>query len=65
MSSFTLEEIYILKTCHTTNKDKSIQVLKTYLNTGDFAITEIAQSVINKLRKMTEQEYLELINYPV
>lgn len=65
MSNFTLEEIYIFKTCHTTNKDKSIQVLKTYLSTGDSVITEITQSIIDKLRKATEQEFFELINYPL
>lgn len=65
MSNFTLEEIYIFKLCHTTNKDKSIQVLKTYLSTGDSVIIEITQSVIDKLRKATEQEFLDLINYPL
>lgn len=65
MIGFTLEEIYIFKTCNTTNKNKSIQVLKTYLNTDDSAMKEMVQSVIDKLHKVTEQEFLELINYPV
>ena len=65
MSNFTLEEIYIFKTCNTTNKNKSIQVLKTYLNTDDSAMKEMVQSVIDKLHKVTEREFLELINYPV
>lgn len=65
MNKFTLEEIYVFKTCHTANKDKSIRVLKTYLNTVDYAMKEIIQSLINKLYEATEQEFLELINYPV
>ena len=65
MIDFTLEEIYIFNTCNTTNKNKSIQVLKTYLNTDDSAMKEMVQSVIDKLHKVTEQEFHELINYPV
>lgn len=69
-SKFTLEEIYLIKSCNTNRKDSVIQVLKGYLmenyvNNYDAAMTEIIHNTLGKLQNLPEQDFIELIDYPI
>lgn len=68
--SFTLEEIMLVKSCNTKRKDSAIQILKGYLmekyvNNYDAGMVEIIRNTLGKLRDLPEQDFIELIDYPI
>ena len=67
---FTLEEIILVKSCNTKRKDSAILILKKYLmekyiNNYDAGMTEIIHHTFDKLQKLPEQDFIELIDYPI
>lgn len=70
IDNFTLEEIYLVKSCNTNRKDYAIQILKKYLmekyvNNYDSSMIEIIHNTLDKLQKLQEQDFIELIDYPI
>lgn len=70
IDNFTLEEIYLVKSCNTNRKDSTIQILKKYLiekyvNNYDAGMIEIIHNTLDKLQKLQEQDFIELIDYPI
>ena len=79
-SKFTLEEIYLIKSCNTKRKDSAIRILKRfkkeiqilnryrmekYVNNYDAGMAEIIHNTLGKLRDLPEQDFIELIDYPI
>lgn len=64
LSKFTVEEIYLIKTCKTGNKTENIQELEGYLKFVDSEMAETVHNAIKKLRKASDKEYQDLIDYP-
>ena len=64
LSKFTVEEIYLIKTCKTVNKTENIQEMKEYLKFVYSEMAEIVRNAIDKLCKATDKEYLDIRNYP-
>lgn len=64
LSKFTVEEIYLIKTCKTGNKTENIQEMKGYLKFVDSEMGETVHNAIKKLRKASDKEYQDLIDYP-
>ncbi len=62
--NFTVEEIFLILSCNTNNKGSAVQILKTYLN-DDAGMNEIIQHSIDKLQKVSEQDFIELISYQI
>lgn len=62
--NFTVEELVLIKSCNTNNKGSAIHILETYLNM-DAVMDEIIQHLIDKLQNVPEQDFIELINYPI
>lgn len=63
---FTLEEIILIKSCNTKDKEKAIQILDSYLEDVDSEMAEIVQNTINKLKEIQDQkDFLELADYPI
>ncbi len=60
LNKFTLEEIYLIKTCNlkTPDRDRIIKELKGYLDLA--GMEEIIGKVLDKLEKATEKELQEL-----
>lgn len=63
-NNFTVEEIVLIQSCNTNNKDSAVHILRTYLN-DDASMNEIIRHSIDKLQKVSEQDFIELINYQV
>ena len=62
---FTIEEIYLIRSCNSKNKTKIIDVLEGYLKSTDFGMVEMADNALAKLKDASDKEFLELINYPL
>lgn len=64
-SKFTLEEIYLIRTCNlrTPDKDRIISELKDYLDLE--GMKEMVRGVIGKLEYATEEELRCLWEYPL
>lgn len=62
---FTLEEIYLIRSCNSKSRTKIINELNKYLKIDDPAIVEMANNVLTKLNKASDDELLEVINYPL
>jgi hypothetical protein len=60
LNKFTLEEIYLIRTCNlkTPDKDKIIEGLEGYLELAE--IGDIVRGVIDKIEKVTEEELKKL-----
>lgn len=60
LNKFTLEEIYLIRTCNlkTPDKDRIIDELKRYLDLE--GMEEIVGKALDKLEKITEKELQEL-----
>lgn len=62
---FTLEEIYLIRSCNCKDKTKIINELNNYLKINDPVIVEMASNTLAKLNKASDDELLEVINYPL
>lgn len=64
-SKFTLEEIYLIRTCNlrTPDKDRIISELKDYLDLE--GMKEMVRGVIGKLEYATGEELRCLLEYPL
>ncbi|MCI8774746.1 MAG: hypothetical protein HFI50_12620 [Lachnospiraceae bacterium] len=64
MNDFTLEEIYLIKSCDSDNKSGVIKELEKYLNHVDAGMEEIIHNALDKLYEITDKEFIDLRNYP-
>lgn len=64
-SKFTLEEIYLIRTCNlrTPDRDRIISELKDYLDLA--GMKELVRGVIGKLEYTTGEELQKLWEYPL
>lgn len=62
---FTLEEIYLIRSCNSKVRTKIINELNKYLKINDPAIVEMANNALAKLNKASDDELLEVISYPL
>ncbi len=62
---FTIEEIMLIKSCHTKDKDKAILILKSYLKDVGSEMAETIRNTIEKLQKLSQEDFLEAVNYPI
>lgn len=63
---FTLEEIWIIRSIKSKDKEKILNELKTIRRKiDDPSIVEMANNAIEKLNKATDEEFLEVLNYPL
>ncbi len=62
---FTLEEIYLIKTCNTHDKNMAIQLLQTYLNHVPPQVAEMIRNLLDRLRELSEEEFAEIVTYSV
>lgn len=64
-SKFTLEEIYLIRTCNlrTPDRDRIISELKDYLDLE--GMKEMVRGVIGKLEYATGEELRCLLEYPL
>lgn len=60
LNKFTLEEIYLIRTCNlkTPDRDRIVNELKRYLDLS--GMEEIVRKILNKVEKTTEEELQEL-----
>ena len=65
IGKFTIEEIMLIKTCNTKDKDKAIRILDSYIKDVDPAMVETIQNTITKLKEQNQEEYLEAADYPI
>lgn len=64
MKDFTLEEIYLIKSCDSDNKSGVIKELEKYLNHVDSDMKEIIHNTLDKLYGISDMEFTDLRNYP-
>lgn len=64
MKDFTLEEIYLIKSCDSDNKFGVIKELGKYLNYVDSDMKEIVRNALDKLHGISDKEFTDLKNYP-
>lgn len=64
MNDFTLEEIYLIKSCDSDNKSGVIKELEKYLNYVDSDMKEIIYNALDKLHGISDKEFTDLRNYP-
>lgn len=62
---FTLEEIYLIRSCNSKCRTKIVNELNKYLKINDATIVEMANNVLTKLNKASDDELLEVIDYPL
>lgn len=65
LNDFTIEEIILIKNCNTRDKKSALKTLRTYADSGDPSINEISYHTRIKLRDVTDQEFIELVDYPI
>lgn len=65
MGEFTIEEIMLIKSCNTRDKDKAIRILDSYIEDVDPAMAETIRNTITKLKRQNQEEYLEAADYPI
>lgn len=64
MNDFTLEEIYLIKSCDSDNRSGVIKELEKYLNYVDSDMKEIIHNALDKLHGISDKEFTDLRNYP-
>ena len=64
LNDFTIEEIMLIKNCNTRDKKSAIKTLKLYTDSEDSGMNETLHNTISKLHGVTEQEFIELLEYP-
>jgi len=65
---FTIEEIMLIKSCNTKNKDKVVLILKSFLKDVKDVGSEMAETIrntIDKLQELNQEEFLEAADYPI
>ena len=62
---FTIEEIFLIRSCKSKNKLKIIDELKGYSNSADSGIAEMAQNALEKMNKSSDKEFSALMDYPL
>ena len=65
IGKFTIEEIMLIRSCNTKDKDKAIRILDSYVTDVDPAMAETIQDTIAKLKGQSQEEYLEAADYPI
>ena len=65
LNDFTIEEIMLIKNCNTRDKKSALKMLRTYADSGDPSINEISDHTRIKLHDVTDQEFNELVDYPI
>lgn len=64
MSNFTLEEIYLIKSCDSDDKSGVMKELKSYFKYVDSDMAEIINNALGKLSKLSDEAFADLRNYP-
>lgn len=64
MRNFTLEEIYLIKSCDSDYGSGVIKELEKYLNYVDSDMKEIIHNALDKLHGISDKEFTDLRNYP-
>lgn len=62
---YTLEEICLIKICNTHDKDMAVQLLQTYLDNVPSKVVEIINQLVNKLQRLSDEEFVEIVTYPL
>ena len=62
---FTLEEIYLVKTCNTHDKDMAFLLLQTYLSHVPWQMSKTILHLLDKLEVLTDEEFAEIVSFPV
>ena len=62
---FTLEEIYLIKTCNTHDKNMAIQLFQTYLDHVAPQMAEMIRNLLDRLRELSEEEFAKIVTYAV
>lgn len=65
LDKFTIEEIMLIKSCNTKDKDKAVLILKSYLKDVGSEMAETIRNTIDKLQELNQEDFLEAANYPI
>lgn len=66
MVEFSLEEIYLLKSCNTNNKERAIKILIDFDSCVDSRMQTVIKHLIVKLHEIKSPEmFIALRNFPV
>lgn len=63
MDKFTLEEIYLVKTCNTHDRNMAVHLLQTYLNHVPSQMARDIIHLLDKLETLSDEEFAEIITY--
>lgn len=62
---FTIEEIFLIRSCKSKNKLKIIDELKGYSKSADYSIAEMANNALEKMKISSDKEFSALMDYPL
>lgn len=62
---YTIEEIMLIKSCNTKDKDRAIQILGSYIGVVDYEMAKLIRNMITNLKEQSQEEYLEAADYPI
>lgn len=63
MDKFTLEEIYLVKTCNTHDRNMAVHLLQTYLGHVPQQMARDIIHLLDKLEMLSDEEFAEIITY--